>query len=160
MNTEIQTILDSPLTYMMAKEVAEYVMSQPAGQLELPVAHYHVEATPNSRVGGVYARELFLPAGTFAVGAIHKYPQLNIMSFGLIDIATQEGIKRIRGPYTVSSPAGTQRIVYALEDTLWTCISGIDEKDEEVLWDTLYTLDFNKYLEFADEQKKLIGEKL
>lgn len=156
--TGVQVLTEIKPSYEMIKQAASFVMDQPEHVMSLPIRQFHIDATPHSRVGGVYAREMFIPAGTLAIGAIHKYPQLNIMSYGHIDVVTEEGILRIKGPYTIPSPAGTQRIVYAWEDTLWTCITGIDEKDEDVLWDTLYTLDYKEYLDFAEEQKTLISE--
>ena len=82
---------------------------------------------------GVYARELFIPKGYVLTGAIHKYPQLNIMSKGVLDILTDDGWKRVEAPFTVVSPANTKRLAYAHEDTVWTTILGTDETDVDVI---------------------------
>lgn len=151
---KLQPITNSVLTPELLADWKTQVKNMD-NQVELPVIHHHVESTPNSPCGGVYARELFIPAGTVAVGAVHKYPQLNIMSQGLVDIATTDGVFRLKAPYTTVAPAGIQRIVYAIEDTVWITIHGIDEKDEDVIWNTVVCEDFDKYIEFKKEQKLL-----
>jgi hypothetical protein len=89
--------------------------------LEMPVKHYFSD--------GVYARELFIPKGTLLTGKIHKYPQFNIMSKGDLSVLTEEGIVRVQAPFAIVSPAGTKRIAYAHEDTVWTTVHGTDETD-------------------------------
>jgi len=147
-------IHDSPLTPALLEQMKDKVMSLD-NQLTLPVTHHHVESSKDHVCGGVYARELFIPAGTIAVGAIHKYPQLNIMSQGVIDLATPEGIFRIKAPYTVVSQPGVQRVLYAHEDTVWITIHGIDEKDTELIEKTVVCDSYCKYVEFVDKQHML-----
>lgn len=78
---------------------------------------------------GVYAREMFIPKGTVLTGHIHKYENLNIMSQGELSIFTENGVIRVKAPYTVVSPPGTKRLAYAHEDTIWTTIHGTEETD-------------------------------
>lgn len=92
-------------------------------QLELPVKHHFSQ--------GVYARELFIPAGTLLTGKIHKFQQLNILSAGEISVMTEDGMKRVSAPFAVVSPPGTKRIAYAHTDCVWTTIHGTDETDLE-----------------------------
>lgn len=91
--------------------------------LDLPVRHFFSQ--------GVYARELFIPKGTLLTGQIHKYQQLNIMSQGEMSVLTEDGVVRVKAPFTIVSPPGTKRIAYAHEDSVWTTIHGTDETDLE-----------------------------
>lgn len=97
----------------------QWMLQQP--QLELTVKHHF---SP-----GVYARELFIPAGTMLTGAIHKYEQLNIMSAGTMLLVTDDGCIEVSAPFTIVSPPGTKRIAYAQTDCVWTTILGTDETD-------------------------------
>lgn len=90
-------------------------------QLEIQVKHYF---SP-----GIYAREVFIPAGTLVTGQIHKYEHLNIMSQGDMSVMTEDGMKRVKAPFTIVSPAGTKRIAYTHSDTVWTTIHATDETD-------------------------------
>ena len=88
-----------------------------AVRLELPVRHIFER--------GVYARELFIPKGVMLTGQIHKYPQINIMSRGDLAVLVGNRVTRLNGrngPIIIASPAGTKRIAYAHQDTVWTTI--------------------------------------
>lgn len=111
--------------------------------LELPVRHYFSQ--------GVYARELFIPKGTLLTGKIHKYAQLNIMSAGDISVLTDDGVQRVQAPFTIVSPAGTKRIAYAHEDTVWTTIHGTDETDVDKIEMHFIAQSETEYLEFCGQ---------
>jgi quercetin dioxygenase-like cupin family protein len=82
---------------------------------------------------GVYAREITIPAGCVLTGKVHKTVHLNIISKGDITVWTEEGMKRIKAPFTLVSQPGTKRVGYAHEDTVWTTIHGTHETDLEKL---------------------------
>lgn len=79
----------------------------------------------------VYAREMFIPKGVLVIGKIHKHESLAIVSAGDISILSIEGVARVQAPFTVVSPPGVKRAVYAHEDTIWTTILGTEETDLE-----------------------------
>src|SRR5882672_1242156 len=64
---------------------------------------------------GVYAREIFIPAGTILTGHIHKYENLNIVSKGKLEVLVGDELKVIEAPAVIVSPPGTKRIARALE---------------------------------------------
>lgn len=94
-----------------------------AAKVNPPVKHYFAK--------GVYAREMLIPAGTLIIGKIHKHEHLNIISFGRCEVATDQKIELIDGPYTFTSPVGVKRVVLAHTDTLWTTIHVTNETDLE-----------------------------
>ena len=82
--------------------------------IEIPVEHYFCD--------GIYARTMFMPAGSVIVGKIHKYPQLNILTKGDVTVAMDDGPERVKaGFHKVCSP-GAKRSFYAHEDSVWTVI--------------------------------------
>lgn len=68
---------------------------------------------------GVYVRQLWIPAGTFLTGKLHKTEHISICAMGEISVLTPDGMKRVSAPYTIVCPAGTKRAAYAHTDTLW-----------------------------------------
>lgn len=108
--------------------------------VDLPVKHHF---SP-----GVYARELFIPAGVVLTGKIHKYRQLNILSHGEMSVLTEDGVKRVKAPFTVVSPAGTRRIAYAHTDCTWTTILATDEADPDTIEAEFTAATDEEYLEF------------
>lgn len=106
---------------------------------------------------GVYARELFIPAGTVITGRIHKYSQINILLRGDISVLTEDGIKRIKAPFVIESPQGTKRAAFAHEDTTWMTICGTDITNTELLEDELTVRSYAEYEAFCNGLKQ--GEK-
>ena len=82
---------------------------------------------------GVYARELFIGKNQLIVGKVHKTEHFNIISKGEASVATEEGVIRVKAPYTFVSKAGTQKVVYAHEDVVWTTIHATNETNVEKL---------------------------
>ena len=110
-------------------------------QLDIPVKEHFSK--------GVYAREITIPKGAIVSGEIHKYANLNILSKGELSIATENGVIRVKAPFTVVSPPGTKRLAYAHEETVWTTIHGTDETDTKVIEDTFIAHSFDEYLSFC-----------
>lgn len=79
----------------------------------------------------VYARELFIPAGTLIVGKIHKHENFNILSQGEMSVLSVDGMQRVTAPFSVVSSPGVKRMAFAHTDCVWTTIHGTDEKDLE-----------------------------
>ena len=115
-----------------------------AGEIELPVKHFFAH--------GVYGRQLFIPKGTVLTGKIHKYDNLNVMIQGELSVLTKEGVKRVKAPFTIVSPAGTRRVAYAHEDTIWMTVHGTFEQDLEKIEEYFIAQSYSEYLEFCKEQ--------
>ena len=81
-------------------------------QVNIPVKHYiH---------GGMYGREITIPAGTILTGQIYKFNHFDIMISGDITVSTDTGeIKRFTGYNLFEGMAGKKRAGYAHEDTRW-----------------------------------------
>lgn len=90
-------------------------------QVELPVRHFFTK--------GLYARQLFIPKGTMAVGKIHRFAHLNVISKGAIMVVSEDGERLIEAPYTWESPPGAKHAGFALEDTIWMTFHPTDETD-------------------------------
>jgi hypothetical protein len=80
-----------------------------------------------------YAREIFLPKGSFVIGKIHKHPHLNFISKGRVKVFTEFGDKHLVAPCTFISEVGLKRAVYAEEDTIWTTVHLTEFENEDDL---------------------------
>ena len=107
-------------------------------QVDLPVRHFF------SR--NVYAREMSAPAGCVITGRIHKYSQINILSKGEVSVLTDEGVIRVKAPYTLVAEPGAKRAFYVHEEAVWTTICGTEQTDIEKIEDELTV---GSYEEFA-----------
>ncbi len=90
-------------------------------------------------VSGIYVRTIRIPKGTMGVGKIHKHEHPNFLLDGIVDVFTEEeGLRRLVAPLYMISPAGTKRVVYAVEDCTWMTMHATDkttpeEAEEEVI---------------------------
>jgi quercetin dioxygenase-like cupin family protein len=109
---------------------------------------------------GVYGRELFIPKGTTLTGKIHKYTQINVLVCGELSVLTDEGVKKVKPPFVVVSPAGTKRAAYAHEDSIWLTVHGTEETDVEKIESIFIAQTEGEYLEFCKslEDKSCLGQ--
>ncbi len=130
---------------------AEFYMKK-LPQVEIPVKNYFSD--------GLYAREITIPAGVVLVGEIHKFKQLNILSFGEMSVLTENGIKRVKAPFTVVSPPGTKRIAYTHTECVWTTIHATDETDVDAIKSKFIAKDEQDWLEFCKTEELQLEFKL
>lgn len=90
------------------------MQEMPEHQITVEPRHYHA--------GGVYAREVFLPAGTLVTGKIHRTEHMTILSMGRVRVFTDTEEAELVAPATFVSQPGTKRAVLVLEDAVWTTI--------------------------------------
>lgn len=115
----------APAVAMRAKIQALQDSMTDFPQVECPVRHFFAP--------GLYAREMTIPKGVTAVGAVHKTKHITTISSGRIMMMTDDGMQEICAPYTAISNAGIKRAAYALEDTVMTCYHPTDETDLDKL---------------------------
>jgi len=75
---------------------------------------------------GVYGREVLLPAGTLAIGKIHKTGHISVISKGRGSFITENGRVAFEAPYTFVSAPGVMRAVQADTDVIWTTFHATD----------------------------------
>ncbi|MEC4595456.1 hypothetical protein [Burkholderia vietnamiensis] len=104
---------------------------------------------------GLYARQMFIPAGTVLTGAVHKTEHLCIVS-GDIDVTTDDGVRRITAQQLViKSAPGAKRAGFTHADTFWTTVHATDETDLDRLVVEL-TESTNQQLLGGDENRQLL----
>lgn len=89
-------------------------------QVDTPIRHYFAP--------GLYAREMFIPAGTVLTGAVHKTEHLALF-VGDITVWTEQGMQRLTGHHTFVSKPGAKRVGYAHADTYCTGFFPTDKTD-------------------------------
>lgn len=91
----------------------------------------------NTVAGGVYTRQMTVPAGTLVIGDVHKDDTINILSQGIISVITidEKGNvsepKTFKAPFTFVSEANVRKIGLVHEEVVF--INAIHvSKDEEI----------------------------
>ena len=109
---------------------------------------------------GCYIRELFMPKGMLFVTKIHKIKHPYFLLKGDCEILTEDGVKRIKGPFHGITPAGTKRVIFTHEDTIWVTVhvttkTDIDEIEKDIIAKT-YDEVPNAVIDVEAEEVKII----
>lgn len=115
---------------------------------------------------GIYVREIFIPAGMFIVGKIHKHDHPNFLMVGEVDVVTEFGKERLKAPCSMISKAGTKRALYAVTDLTWITVhsnptntQNLSELEKIVIANSYE--DFEKFIDSKKQSKiKLFFNKL
>ena len=91
-------------------------------------------------VGGCYVREVYNPANMLIITKIHKKEHPFFLMEGSMSILTENGIETISAPHNGITKPGTQRVIYANEDSIFVNIhknpsntKNIDELEKELV---------------------------
>ncbi len=88
------------------------MLTSDAHPVELPVTH---RFTP-----GLYAREIFMPAGTLLTSRIHKTEHPYVVISGKVSVFIEGvGVEHIEAPFVGITKPGTRRVLYIVEDCRW-----------------------------------------
>jgi hypothetical protein len=73
--------------------------------------------------GGMYVREIFIPAGMMLTGKIHKHEHPNFLMAGKVSMITEDGGAQImEAPQSMLSPAGCKRALFTHTPTWWITV--------------------------------------
>lgn len=113
---------EMPVEWPASVDELEVALLADFPQVDIEPVHHFAD--------GIYAREITIPAGTMLTGKIHRTRHLNIVSQGEISVwVAGGGVRRIRAPFTFVAEAGTRKVGFAHEDTVWTTIHATTETD-------------------------------
>jgi hypothetical protein len=90
-------------------------------QASCPLVHRFAHKT--------YVREIFMPKGLIVISKLHKFSYPYFILQGKVSILTEAGVIRLQAPHYGITPAGTKRVLYIHEDTIWVNVHGTEEVD-------------------------------
>jgi len=86
----------------------------------------------------VYMREIFMPAGTFVIGKMHKTEHFNIITQGIVRLINpDDSISEVQAGDVFLSKAGVKKVLYIVEDTRWVTVHPTDTQDTKALEEEL-----------------------
>jgi hypothetical protein len=118
-------------------------------QAHCPVSHHFAP--------GVYAREMRIPAGVLATGAVHKTEHLSIV-VGHCMLTTDDGPREFFGHNTFVSKPGAKRALFAISDVVMTTIHPTEETDLDKLCELL-TESTRAELLGGEKNRQLLAQK-
>lgn len=85
----------------------------------------------HSFADGLYIRKLTVPAKTLTVTKIHAVNHAFFLMKGTVIIQTEDGVKKITAPYQGITKAGTKRVIYHVDEVVFTTVHATKETDIE-----------------------------
>lgn len=114
-------------------------------QVELPIEHYQID--------GVYARSMFIPAGTILTGKIHNFESIAILAKGRIRITNGTESYIISEGHIMVDKPGVKRLGYAETDVVFITVHKETTKELKDIEKTLASNTFEEY-----QQQLLLGD--
>jgi len=133
------------------EEIKNFLMDPTTEKADLPIKH--------SFAPGIYAREMTIPEGSLLIGKIHKHRHHNFLMKGSIIVLTEsKGVELLQAPLMIVSEPGTQRVGYAITDTIWTTVHENKDNTEDlgIIEKRTVTDDKQKYIEYKNNLIKNI----
>lgn len=124
------------VTFANPLEIRGKIESLEQAVLALPGGHTKIKTT-HRFAKGLYCREVFIPKGCLVIGKIHRHECVSLMSMGDKTVLTEDGVRRLKAPFTGISRPGIKRIGFAHEDSIWITVHATDERDLQKLDDEL-----------------------
>lgn len=144
MSQTLEQIIDSVAGPIATQEVRVKIEALEAEwkklpQVDIPVIHRYS--------GGIYAREIIIPADTFITGRVYKDDHFDVMVYGDVTVTSDDGRKRLTGFNISNGNQGKKRAGYTHAETKWITFCSSEEMDED---DYLDHLTVEKFSELSE----------
>ena len=136
------------VTYAADDKYAKVIALQ-AEMLKMPQFEPPTEHTFH---GGMYCRQVSIPAGCTIVGKKHKQDHFFMIMSGVVCIVDGDVSQTINAPALLKSAAGVKRAIHALTDTVFMTFHATDAIDVEQAEKAL--------VEFDESSPFTLGNKL
>jgi hypothetical protein len=135
MNEVVKTDNDYRKKIMLVEEVIKNIPEAMNGDC-FPLKHTFVP--------GMYIREITMPKGALLTSKIHKCEHPYFIIKGDVSVATEQGAVRIKAPFAGITPAGTKRLLYIHEETVWITVHRTDDTDLEKIEEQVIAKSFDE----------------
>lgn len=100
----------------------------------MPGAKFGDDCTPLEHFfgDGIYIRKMIAPKGMLNVSKLHKTNHPFFILVGDVSIQTEDGVIRIKGPHFGITKAGTKRVVFFHEDTVWITVHANPDNETDL----------------------------
>lgn len=107
---------------------------------------------------GIYVRQMFMKKDCAAIGKIHKDDHVWFLMSGNIRVASETSSEEYKAPCYVQAPAGSKRVLYAIEDCVWINVyaNPTNTQDLEELEKMIIAKDYEEFEEYINNKNNTI----
>jgi hypothetical protein len=136
----------------LAVPTREKILALEAQMMALPKEHHIPADNAHAFCPGVYARSIYMKAGTLVTSRIHKTQHFFAVLKGSCTVVNTHGERElIEAPYLGVTMPGTKRVLLIHEDVIWTTFHATDMTNVEEIEKAITSETFDAY----DEEFKL-----
>lgn len=138
------------------KDLRERMLGLEIAFSQLPDAKFGDDCGPlkHTFADGLYIREYTGIKGMFAISKLHKTNHPYFVMTGDVTVLTEDGPVRIKAPYHGITKAGTKRVLYFHEETIWITVHATEETDLKKIEEVVIAKSYN---ELPEDVKKSLG---
>ena len=101
-------------------------------------------------VDGAYVREIFLPKHHLFITKIHKKTHPYFVMKGCVSVMVDGKVIKITGPFAGITKAGTKRVIWTHEDTVWITVHVTDKTDISEIEEEVIARNFDEMVNTID----------
>jgi len=107
---------------------------------------------------GIYVRQMSMKKDSAAIGKIHKDDHVWFLMSGSICVASETSSENYEAPCYVEAPAGSKRVLYAIEDCVWVNVypNPTNTEDLEELEEMIIAKDYKEFEEYVNNKNNTI----
>ena len=96
---------------------------------------------------GIYIRQMSMKKDSFVIGKIHRHNHVWFLLTGKISVADEHNTIDHIAPCYVEAPAGSKRMIYAEEDSIWVNVHAnpTNTTDLEELEELIIAKDYEEF---------------
>jgi len=161
MNGQVEVVTCKTAVVDRKKDIRTGILKFETVLSKLPGAMFN-DCCPlkHTFVDGAYVREITMPKGLLLTSKIHKIRHPYFILKGEVSVLTEEGTKRIKAPYAGITPAGTKRILYIHEETVWITVHVTKETDLKKIEEEIIAKNYTELGIEVDEVKTSEDDKI
>ena len=107
---------------------------------------------------GIYIRQMSMKKNSAAIGKIHKYNHVWFLMSGTMRVASETSSENYKAPCYVEAPAGSKRVLYAVEDCVWVNVYPNPTNTENLkeLEEMIIAKDYKEFEEYINNKNNII----
>jgi len=107
---------------------------------------------------GIYVRQMSMKKDSAAIGKIHKNNHIWFLMSGSVSVASETSSENYEAPCYVQAPAGSKRVLHAVEDCVWVNIypNPTNTENLEELESMIIVEDYKEFEEYINNKNNII----
>lgn len=107
---------------------------------------------------GIYVRQMSMRKDSAAIGKIHKDNHVWFLMSGSMCVASETSSENFEAPCYVEAPAGSKRVLHAVEDCVWVNVypNPTNTENLEELEEMIIVKDYKEFEEYINNKNNTI----